>query len=70
MIGATVCATCRGVDDGFCPTCNPPVHVVPEGDVIEHDALTTCTCVPVARPREPGQVRELYVHKRLSEEAN
>lgn len=66
----TLCETCRGVDDGFCPACNPAVHVMPESDVIEHDAVATCECAPVARARVPGQVRELYVHNRLSEAAN
>lgn len=39
----------------------PGLHVVPEGDLREHDPQPTCWCKPVEDDEEPG----LWVHQSM-----
>lgn len=42
-----------------------PLHVVPVGDIIEHDASARCDCSPKLEPRTIVLARDVWVHRRV-----
>lgn len=44
------------------------IHVVPHGDVFEHDYLATCACQPGRIYRKQG--KEIWLHRSVKENVN
>lgn len=44
-----------------------PVHIVPDGDLIEHTLCSACVCGPRAEPvkQDDGSIDWVYVHHSL-----